>query len=64
MDFRNYSEKDLELLQERRHYPPRFVIRVNETSAAEDCLVGFTFQGATQIIVKEIALTKGIVQMI
>ena len=55
--------QELELSERKKLYPPRFVITVTKSSAAEDSLVGFTFEGATQAIVKKISLTKGKVYM-
>ena len=53
------SVKDLQLREDKKLYPPRFVIRTRGSSAAEDSLVTFTFEGATEEIVKEIILSKG-----
>ena len=57
------SIEELQLAEYKKLYPPRFVITVTKSSAAEDSLVGFTFEGATQEIVKRISFTKGIVCM-
>ena len=56
----------LELKEEKRLYPPRFVINVRRSRTAEDSHVDFTFQGATREIVKRIFLniTEGIIYMI
>lgn len=56
----------LELREEQKLYPPKFVITIRRSYAAEDSHVDFTFQGATRKIVKRISLniTKGIIYMI
>ena len=41
-------------------YPPRFVITITGSNDAENSLVSFIFEGATQEIAKEISLNKGI----
>ena len=61
VEFQGMSIEQLQLAERQKLYPPRFVITVTESSAAEDSLVVFTFEGATQEIVKKISLTKGIV---
>ena len=58
------SVDDLKLEEKNNLYPPRFVITVTVTDTAENSPVVFTFQGATEEIVKEFSLTKGIVHMI
>ena len=57
--------EELQLMEAKRLYPPRFVIQVRRTSTAENSFVDFTFQGATQQIIKRISLnaTKGITSM-
>ena len=55
------SKEELELCENEKVYPPRFVVTVRGLSAAKDSRVVFTFEGATKKIVKEIILTKGIV---
>ena len=55
--------EELKLSEHKKLYPPRFVITVTKSSAAEDSFVDFTFEGATQEIVKRIPFTKGIVYM-
>ena len=53
------SVEELQLREYKKLYPPRFVIRTRGSSAAEDSLVTFTFEGATEEIVREIILSKG-----
>ena len=53
------SIEDLLLREAEKLYPPRFVV-VARSSTAKDCHVVFTFEGATEEIVKEITLQKGI----
>lgn len=55
---------ELKLKEKNNLYPPRFVITVTESDTAEDSHVVFTFQGATEEIIKEFSLTEGIVHMI
>ena len=55
--------EELKLSEHKKIYPPRFVIMVTKSSDAKDSIVDFTFEGATQEIVKQITLTKGIVYM-
>ena len=54
------SEDDLKLREDEMLYPPMFVIKVRGSSSAENSKVIFTFEGATEKIVKEVILTKGI----
>ena len=58
------SVNELKLKEEKNLYPPRFVITITGSNTAEDSQAVFTFQGATEEIVKEFSLTKGIVHMI
>ena len=60
------DREDLELREEEKLYPPKFVITVRRTRTAEDSYVDFTFQGATREIFKRISLniTKGIIYII
>ena len=55
-----------QLKEEKKLYPPKFVITVRRSRTAEDSHVDFTFQGATQEIVKRISLniTKGIMYIV
>ena len=54
--------KDALMLKESMNlYPPRFVVTIRASSNAEDSKAVFTFEGATEKIVKEVILTKGIV---
>ena len=60
-------DKDvLELREEQKLYPPKFVITVRRSRTAKDSYVDFTFQGATREIFKRISLniTEGIIYMI
>ena len=63
VEFQSMSIEDLQLAEYKKLYPPRFVIMVKKSSAAKDSHVNFTFEGATQEIVKTISLSKGIVYM-
>ena len=63
MEFQRKSIEELQLLEQKKLYPPRFVITIIGCSTAKNSLVAFTFKGATQEIVKEISLVKGIVYM-
>ena len=63
VEFQRMNIQELQLSEHQKLYPPRFVITVTKSSAAEDSLVVFTFEGATQEIVKKISFTKGIVYM-
>ena len=58
---KKYGYEYLEFKEEEKLYPPKFVITVRRSRTAEDSHVDFTFQGATQEIVKRISLntTKG-----
>ena len=57
--------KDGLILKEHMNlYPPRFVIRIGASSTAEESKAVFTFEGATEKIVKEVMLTKGITHVI
>ena len=53
------SLQELQLREATKLYPPRFVITTHGSSAAEDSRVVFTFEGATEEIIKEIILPKG-----
>ena len=53
-------EEDLKLSEDKKLYPPRFLITVTGSNYAENSLVSFIFEGATQEIAKEISLNKGI----
>ena len=55
---------DLILKECMNLYPPRFVVKISASSTAEDSKAVFTFEGATEEIVKEVILTKGIIQTI
>lgn len=59
---KEYGLQYLELKEEKKLYPPKFVIMVRRSRIAEDSHVDFIFQGATRGIVKRISLyiTKGI----
>ena len=58
------NKDDLILKEHMNLYPPRFVVRIGESSSAEDSKAVFTFEGATEKIVKEVILTRGIVHII
>ena len=56
------SEDDLTLKECMKLYPPRYrIVRIRASSTAEDSKALFTFEGATEEIVKQVILTKGIV---
>lgn len=61
-----YGLEHLELMEERKLYPPNFEITARRSSTAEDSHVDFIFQGATEEIVKRISLntTKGVIYII
>ena len=61
VDIKDMSVDYLKLKEDNKLYPPRFVVTVLRSSTATDSFVDFTFQGATQEIVKRIRLTKGTV---
>ena len=61
VDIKDMSVDYLKLKEDNKLYPPRFVVTVIRSSTATDLFVDFTFQGATQEIVKRIRLTKGTV---
>ena len=63
VDFQGMSVEELKLREDMKLYPPRFVITAINFSTAEDSVVGFTFEGATEKIVRHISLTKGIIYM-
>ena len=56
VEFQRMNIQELQLSEHKKLYPPRFVITVTKSSAAEDSLLGFTIEGATQEIVKYIPL--------
>ena len=58
------SKDEVRLKERMNLYPPRFVLRIRASSTAEDSKVVFTFEGATEEIVKEVIVTKGIVHII
>ena len=57
------SEDYLKLKENLKLYPPRFVVEIRGLSTAKDTKAVFTFEGATEEIVKEIILTKGVVHI-
>lgn len=59
VDFQSMSLEELELRENMKIYPPRFVIKVSGSAAAENSRAIFTFQGAIETIVKEVILSKG-----
>ena len=66
MDFQKISdsEEELQLLEAKKLYPPRFVITITGSNNAENSLVSFIFEGATQEIAKQISLKKGIIHVV
>ena len=64
MDFQSLKLEELQLMEDMRLYPPRFLIRVSGSAAAENSRAIFTFQGAIKTIVKEVILNKGKVLLI
>ena len=55
------SKEELQLSEHMKLYPPRFVVKIKGSNNAVDSKAVFTFEGATEEIVKEIILTKGVV---
>ena len=55
------SKEELQLSERMKLYPPRFVVKIKGSNNAVDSKAVFTFEGATEEIVKEIILTKGVV---
>ena len=55
------GQDELQTREAAKLYPPRFVIKVRRSCAAQDSRVVFRFEGATRQIVKDVILTKGIV---
>ena len=53
--------EELQLREATRLYPPRFVIEIQGSNVVKDSALAFTFEGATEEIVKEVIFTKGIV---
>ena len=53
--------KELQLREETRLYPPRFVLKIQGSNVVKDSALAFKFEGATQEIVKKVIFTKGIV---
>ena len=51
------SAKELQLREEHKLYPPRFAISIRRSSAAKNSHMVFTFEGATEKIVKNIMIT-------
>ena len=64
MDFQRISEEELQLLEAKKLYPPRFVITITGSNYTENSLVSFIFEGGTQEIAKEISLNKGILHIV
>lgn len=58
--------EDLQLGEDTKLYPPRFVVKVkaSNTAAAEDFRADFKFEGATEDITKEIIFTNGMVNLV
>ena len=53
--------EELQFREATRLYPPRFVVTIRRSSTVRDSTVVFTFEGATEEIVKKVIFTKGIV---
>lgn len=51
--------EELQLMEDKKLYPPRFVVKVCGSAAAESSRAIFTFQGTIKTIVKEVILNKG-----
>ena len=64
MDFQKISKEELQLLEAKKLYPPRFVITITGSNYAENSLVSFVFEGGTQEIAKQISLNKGIIHVV
>ena len=58
------DKDELQAREDTRLYPPRFVITVGRSCPAPDSCVVFRFKGATEPIVKEVILTKGMLNSI
>ena len=58
--------EDLQLREDTKLYPPRFVVKVkaSHTAAAEDFRADFKFEGATEDITKGIIFTNGMVHIV
>ena len=56
------SMDDLTLREHASLYPPRFILKMTASSTAAKAV--FTFEGATEEIVKEVILTTGIVHIV
>lgn len=58
------SMDDLTLREHASLYPPRFILKMTASSTADNSKAVFTFEGATEEIVKEVILTTGIVHIV
>ena len=56
--------EDLQLSEDEKLYPPRFVVNVKASNTAGDFRADFKFEGATEDIAKEIIFTNGMVQLV
>ena len=56
--------EDLQLREDTKLYPPRFVVKVKASNTAEDFRADFKFEGATEDITKEIIFTNGMVHLV
>ena len=57
------SVRELQLNEHLNLYPPRFVFKTSASSTANDSKAVFTFEGATEEIVKEVILSKGTIHI-
>ena len=55
--------EELELSEDEKLYPPRFVVNVKASNTAGDFRADFKFEGATEDITKEIIFTNGMVHI-
>ena len=55
------SLDNLTLREHASLYPPRFILKITASSTAHNSKAVFTFEGATEEIVKEVILITGIV---
>ena len=57
-------KEDLQLREDEKLYPPRFVVNVKASNTAGDFRADFKFEGATEDITKEIIFTNGMVHLV
>ena len=57
-------KEELELSEDEKLYPPRFVVNVKASNTAGDFRADFKFEGATEDITKEIIFANGMVHLV